>query len=137
MLVVVKDGNIQELFQTFFDLKAAGCTDVFEIDTAERGSDIDDCADDFFRVLCVQADRHGIDAAEFLKENGFSFHNRHSGIGTDIAKAQYSASVGDDGHGIGLDCILISGLAVCGDHFTWLCHTGCIGKRQRFPGING
>ncbi len=61
VLVVMEHRNIQRFFQPFFNFKAAGGADVFQIDAAEAGSDPGDGLDDFLRILGVQADRNGVD----------------------------------------------------------------------------
>ena len=87
MLIVVKDGNIQYFFQSFFNFKTAGGADVFQIDAAESGCKVGNCFDDFFRILRIQTDRYCIDASKFFEKYGFSFHNGHGSIGTNVAKA--------------------------------------------------
>ena len=77
---------------------AAGSADVFQIDAAERGGDVDDRADDLFRILGIQADGKRIDPAKFFKQYGLSLHDRHSGMGADVAKSEHRAPVGDDGY---------------------------------------
>ena len=79
MLIVVKYGNVKKLLQPFFNFKTSGCTDILQIDASESRSDIDDCADNFIRILCIKADRDCIDAAKFLEKDGLAFHDRHGG----------------------------------------------------------
>ena len=41
---------------------------------------------------------HLIDPAKFFKQYGLSLHDRHSGMGADVAKSEHRAPVGDDGY---------------------------------------
>ena len=124
----MENRNIQGGFQPFLNFKAAGSTDIFQVDSSEAGSHPGYRLDDFLRVLCVKADGNGIDAAEFFKKDGLPFHDGHSGIGADVPKAQDRGAVGYHGNGVGLDGIGISGFLIIGYHLAWLRHAGGIGE---------
>ena len=102
VLVVVEDGDVEFGAQALFDLEAAGCRDVLEVDAAVGGGDGLDDGDDLFGVLGVQDDGPGIDAAEFLEQDGLAFHDGQGGLGTDVAQAQDGGAIGDDGDRVGL-----------------------------------
>ncbi len=129
--------DIQHIFQPLLDFKAAGSADIFQIDAAESRRDIDNGTYDLFCILGIQTDRYRIDAPKFFKKNCFSFHNRQSSVGTNVTKSQHGASIGYDSDGICLDCISVSLFPVFGDDFTWFCHTGSVGKGERFSGLYG
>ena len=78
MLVVVEDGDVQDLPQPALDLEAARRGDVLEVDAAEDRGESDDRADDLVDVLCREADRKGVDAAELLEEHGLALHDGQS-----------------------------------------------------------
>ena len=71
--------------QAPFDLKAARCADVFQVDAAEGRGEVFDRTDDLLAVLGVQTDREGIDVGEFLEQDRLSFHDRKGGLCADIA----------------------------------------------------
>ena len=137
VLVVMEDWDVQKFFQALFDLEASGSADVLQIDAAESGGEPGDSLDDFFRVLCVQADGHGVHAAEFLEEHSLSFHDGHGCIGADIAQSKYGTSVGDYGHGVGLHGVFVGGFLVLSDYLAGFRHPGRIGQCQVFPGFYG
>ena len=69
VLVVVKDGNIQLLFEPRLHFKTFRRADVFEVDAAEGGRDHLHGLDDVVRVLPREHDGDGVDAAEFAEEH--------------------------------------------------------------------
>ena len=67
VLVVVEHRNVQLLFQAAFDLKAARCADVLQVDAAKGESQVLDGLDDLLRVLGVQADGESVDVRKGLE----------------------------------------------------------------------
>ena len=102
MLVVVEDGDVEFGAQALFDLEAAGCRDVLEVDAAVGGGDGLDDGDDLFGVLGVQDNGPGVDAAEFLEQDGLAFHDGQGGLGSDVTQAEHGGAVGDDRDRVGL-----------------------------------
>ena len=41
-----------------------------------------------------------VDAAELLEQHRLALHDRHRGLGADVAEAEHRGAVGDDGHGV-------------------------------------
>ena len=137
VLIVVENGNVTELFQPPFNLKAARSGDVLQIDAAERTGDQIDGPDDFIHILAADADRESVHPAESLKQGTFALHHRHTGFGTDIAETEYSRPVGNDGdqimppgQGEGFIIIFMNGQA-------GLCYTGCVSQGQVIFILNG
>ena len=137
MLVVVEHRDVQLFFQPFLDLETAGSGDVLQIDAAEGGSDGLDRRHNLIGILGGQADREGVDIAEFLEENTFSFHDRHGCLGADIAQPQNGASVGDHGHGVGLQRVGVSRVRVLGDDAAGGCDARCVGDGEILPVFDG
>ena len=53
---------------------------------------------------CPHAHGEGIHAGEVLEQQGLALHDRHGGLGTDVAQAQHGGAVArDDGDGVALD----------------------------------
>ena len=68
MLVVVHHRTVKRLDHSAFDLEAARCGDVFEVDRAEGRTQPDQGLDDLVGVLGVQDDRDRVKAAEGLEQ---------------------------------------------------------------------
>ena len=115
VLVVVEDGDVELGLQPVLDLEAARRRDVLEVDAAERRGDPLDGLDDLVGVLGVEADRERVDAGELLEQDRLALHDRHRGLGADVAQAEHRGAVADDGDGVALDRELEGLLAVGGD----------------------
>ena len=85
MLIVVENGNIKEVLQATFDFKAAGCGNIFEIDSAKTWSDQLHGADDLFSILGIKTDWPSINIGKTLEESGLSFHNWHGSFRSNIS----------------------------------------------------
>ena len=129
--------NVQNLLQTFLNFETTGSTDVFQIDSAEAGSQIGHSLDDLFGILGVQTDGDSIYITEFFEEDCLAFHNGHGCVGTDVAKTKNRASVGDNGYGVGLHGVFVSSFLVLGDYFAGLRNTGSISNSQILTGLDG
>ena len=132
----MEDRNIKKFFQSAFNLKTTRCRDIFQIDTAKCRRNIYHCFNDLFGVLGIQTDRNCVDTAEFFEENRFSFHNRHSGMGSDISETEDSTSVRNYGDRICLYRIFVSCFLIFGDHFTRFSYTRSVGDCQIFARIH-
>ena len=130
MLVIMKYGDVQEFLQAFLNFKTARGGNVFQVNPSESRSDTHNRLNDLVRILCVQADRKGVDAAEFFEEDSFSLHDRHGSQRADIAKSKDCAAIGNNGNGIRLDCVFISSIRILGNHLTWLSHARCVCESQ-------
>ena len=113
MLVVVEDGDVQLTLQRLLDLKALGAFDVLKVDAAEGGGDGLAGRDDAGCIVGVDADGEGIHAAELLEEHSLALHDRQTGLGADVAQSQHSRAIGDDGHHVALEGVLVDVLGVC------------------------
>ena len=136
VLVIVEDRDIQLFFQRLLDLKALGALDVLQIDAAERGRNGLAGRDDAGRVVGVDADGECVHPAKFLKEHGLSLHNGQTGLGADVAQAQHSGAVGDDGHHVALEGVLVHVLRVFLDLAAGLCHAGGVGRGKVVAGLH-
>ena len=96
VLVVVEDGDVERLAQPPLDLEAARRGDVLEVDAAEDRRDRLDRADDLVRILRVEADREGVDAAELLEQHGLALHHGQRGLRADVAEPEHGGAVADD-----------------------------------------
>ena len=134
VLVIVEDGDVQALFQSFLNFKTARRRDIFQIDPAKDRSDAADRLDDLIDILGVQADREGVDVAEFFEQDSLSFHDRHPGFGADIAKAQDRGAVSDHSHQVPLCSIAVDVLGVRGDPAAGFRDARRIGGAEVFHG---
>ena len=100
VLVIVEDRDVHDLFQFVFDVIAFRGRDIFEVDAGEVLFQQFDGVDEFLRILGVQSDRDRIDLSESLVQCGFAFHDRHSSSCSDIAHAENTGAIGNDGYDI-------------------------------------
>ncbi len=98
MLVVMENRDRHARTQALFDLEAIRCADILEIDPAKGRPERRDGIDELLRVQLVDLEIEHIDTREFLEQDGLAFHHRLAGQGADIAQAQHSRAVGNDGH---------------------------------------
>ena len=136
VLVIMEDRDIAALLQLFLDFKASWCRNIFKVNTAKCRSNVYYSFDDFFCVLCIKADRHSINVTKFFEKNSFSFHNRHSGMSTDITESKYSTSVRYNSDSVRLDSVLISCFFVLGNNLARFCYTRSISKSKIFSCLN-
>ena len=116
MLVVMEDRHIEPFAQLGFDFEAARSRDIFEIDAAEarryRFHDFDDLIDIGFG----DADRERFDAGEGLEENRLAFHDRQSGLRSDVPESEHGRAIGDDGDQVALGGQLVDLRWIVTDH---------------------
>ena len=112
LLVVVPDRDLALRAQLVEDPEALGLGDVLEVEAAEGRLEGPADLDDLVRVLFVEADGEGVDAAQVLVEDPLAFHDRQAGLGADVAQAEDARAVADDGHGIPLVGVLVGLLLV-------------------------
>ena len=122
MLVVVHHRNIKFLFQPAFYFKTFGSLDVFQVDTAESGSNRLDCFDKLVGVFLVHFDIEYIDAGIDFEQQPFSFHNGLSAERTYVAQTENGGSVGDYSYQIAFGCIFICVLRVLLDFEARFCN---------------
>ncbi len=123
----MENGDVQLRFQAALNLKAAGGSDVLQVDAAKGGGQVFDGLDDFLGVLGIQADGEGIHIAKGLEQHGLALHDRHGGLRPDVAQAQHGGAVAHHGHGAALDGVLIGIVLVGVDAAAGLGHAGGIG----------
>ena len=59
-------------------------------DAAEAAAKKSNRVYEFINILCADAERKSVNSAEFLKENTFAFHNRHTCLWSDITETENS-----------------------------------------------
>ena len=97
VLVVVEHRDVHQFAQALLDDEAIRRLDVLEIDAAERGAEIAHAIDELVDVLGVDLEVDRIDVGEALEEDRLAFHHRLRGERAEIAEAENSGAVGDDG----------------------------------------
>ena len=78
----------------------------------------------------VEADREGVDPGEVLEQQRLALHDRQGALGTDVAEAEHGGAVGDDGHRVLLDRVLVDEGRVLLDGGADPGHAGRVGHRQ-------
>ena len=79
------------------------------------GASRDDGLDQLVGVGDVEADRHGVDAAEVLEQHRLALHDREGGGGADVAEPEHRGAVGDDGDGARLPGVVVDEVGLLGD----------------------
>ena len=124
MLVVVEDGDVQLTLQRLLDLEALGAFDVLKVNAAEGGGDGLAGRDDAGCIVGVDADGEGIHAAELLEQHSLALHDRQTGLWADVAQTQHCGAVGDDGHHIALEGVLVHVVGILFDLAAGFGNTG-------------
>ena len=124
VLVIVEDGDVQLTLQGLFDLKALRALDVLEVDAAEGGGDGLAGRDDAGRVVGVDADGESVHAAELLEQHSLALHDRQACLGADVTQTQHGGAVGDDGHHIALEGVLVHVVGILFDLAAGFGNTG-------------
>ena len=137
MLVIVEDRDVAHLDKTALDLEAAGSSDVLEVDTSEGAGKEINGADDLVNILGADAERECVNVAELLEEKALAFHNGHTCLGTDVAKAENCGTVGDNGNEVRTAGKLEGLVIVCLNCEAGLCNTGGVSKGEVVAGIYG
>ena len=127
VLVVVEYWNIHSLTADFLDDEAIRRFDVFKVDRAEGRLERTDDIGQLLRVWLIQLDVEAVDIGEFLEEDGLALHHRLGRKRADIAKAQNSGAIGDNGDKIPTRGIVEGGIGVGLDFEAGLGHAGAVG----------
>ena len=88
-VLVVMEYRDADVHQVLFDVEAAGCGDVLEVDAAEGGGEVPHDHDDLIRVLGGEADGPGVDARQLAEQDRLAFHDGHRTLGPDVAKPEH------------------------------------------------
>ena len=131
VLVIVENGDIAALLELALYLKAARSGDILKVHAAKRACKQRDGVYDLVNILAANAQWNGIDAAEFLKQQALSLHDRHSGLGAYITEAENGRSVGDNGDGIPASRKLIAFVYILLYLKAGRGNAGCVGKAER------
>ena len=85
----MEDGNVAELFKLALDLKAARRGNVLKIDPTEGAGNVIYGLDKFIDILCLDAQRESVDSAKAFEQHAFALHDRHTGLGADVAQPEH------------------------------------------------
>ena len=91
--------------------------------------------DDLVRVLGVETQGKGVDAAELLEQDRLALHHRHGRQGADVAEPEDRAAVRDHRHAVPADRQRVRGLRLVGDRLTHPGHPGRVGHGEVRPGL--
>jgi hypothetical protein len=127
VLVVVHDGDVEGLLQTFLDIETLGGLDILEVDTSEGGGDALYGFAEFLGIFLSYLDIEDVDTAIDLEEQTLTLHNGFTAHGTDIAESKDGGTVGDDGNEVALVGILISIVGIFLNLEAWESHTWGVG----------
>ena len=100
VLVVVENRDVESSLQRALYFKAARRGYILEVDAAETAGEERNGLHNLVHVMRAHAERDRVHAAEFLEEDALPLHDGHSSLRPDIAEAEHSRPVGDDGDGV-------------------------------------
>ena len=135
VLVIVENRNVTAFLQTTLDLEAAGCGNVFQIDTTKAAGDQANRFYDLVHILGANAKRNRIDIAETLEQCTFALHDRHAGFRSDVAQSENGGAVGDDCDQIAAACQVIAFGNIFLNFQTRLCNAGGVRQRKIIGGF--
>ena len=130
VLVVVEDRDVHQLAQPLLDDEAVGRLDVFEIDAAERRSEVAHAVDELVDILGVDLEVDRIDVGKALEQHRLAFHHRLGGKRAEIAEAEDRRAVGNHRDHVAARRV-VEGLAgILGDGAHRNRHARRVGERQ-------
>ncbi len=115
VLVVVEDGDVEQLLQPLLYDEAVRSLDVLEVDAAERGPEVAHGIDELLGVLGVDQKVNRVDVGEALEQGALAFHHGLGGERAQIAEAEDGRAVGDDGDEVSLVGVVVGGGGILGD----------------------
>ena len=107
VLVVVEDGDVEQLLQLLLDDEAVGRLDVLQIDAAEGGAEVAHAVDERVGVLGIDQEVDGVDVGEALEQRALAFHHGLGSQRAEIAEAEDGRAVGDHGHEVALVGVVV------------------------------
>ena len=78
---------------------------------------------EFLRVFLVYFDIKAVKAGEYLEQQGFAFHDRLSGHGSDISQSKYSRTIGYHSHKIAFVGVFVGIFRIVLDLQARPCHS--------------
>ena len=130
VLVVVEDRDVHQLAQALLDDEALRRFDVLEVDAAEGRPEIAHAVHELVDVLGVDLEVDAVDVGEALEQDGLALHHRLAGQRPDVAQAQHGRAVGDHGHQIALDRVIVGGRRVLLDREAGGGNARRVGQRE-------
>ena len=136
MLVIVEYRNIADFFQLIFDIIAFGRGNILQVNACIVRLQQLNGADEFVRILGIEANRHSVNITEGFEQCSLAFHYRHSSLGTDVAQAEYTGTVGNNSNHVAAAGIFEGEVFVLFDILAGFSYTRGIGNSQIMTGCN-
>ena len=129
------NGNVQVILQPLLQLKAPRRGNIFQVDCTEGGCDAADGVKHFVHIGGVQDDRDAVETNEALEQLGLTFHHGQCRLRADVAQAQHSSPVRNDGYVASCPRVVVCEGRVLMDGLTHARHTGGVGDGQVADGF--
>ena len=135
VLIIMHNGNVQVILQPLLQLKAPRRGNILQVDCAERGCDAADGVKHFVHIGGVQDDRDTVETNEALEQLGLTFHHGQCRLWADVAQAQHSSPVRNDGHVAPCPRVVVCEGRVLMNGLAHARHTGSVGDGQVADGF--
>ena len=123
MLVIVHHRYVQLFFKSSFNFETFRCFYIFQIDTAEGGSDGFNSLNEFIGIFFFYFNVEYINTGINFKKQSFSFHYRLTAQCTNIAQTQYGCTIRDNRDQISFSCVFVRILRILFYFQTGFSHT--------------
>ena len=110
--------------------QSTGGGGILQIYTAKRAGDHVDGIDDLVNIFALDAQGECVHVAKGLEEDALAFHNRHTGLGADVAQTQDGSAVGDHGAEVVTPGQFVGFVHILVDLDAGLGHAGGVGQTQ-------
>ena len=137
VLVVMEDGDVEQVLQLALDDETFRGLDVLQIDAAPGVADVLDDGDELVRIGGLDLDVEAVDVGEPFEQDGLALHHRLGRHVAEVAEAEDGRAVGDDGDQIALGRIVVGLVRIGGDRQHRDGHARRIGQRQVALGRHG
>ena len=123
-------GDVEFRLEAFLYLETVRCGNILEVDAPKSGLQDFDRPYKLIYVFGIQFDIKDVNIGVNFEQQALALHNGFAGFRADIAKAQHSRTVGNDGYEVAFGRVFIDLLRVIRDLQAGFRHAGRVGKGE-------